>query len=223
MLRGYGVIPEILCVVHSGNVNYPLQVYQYFKELGAPYITFIPLVEPDSAEPDGISDRSVPATSFGKFLTDIFDEWLERDIGKIKVQIFEEAISTAFKQEHTLCIFKEVCGRVPVVEHDGGFYSCDHFVDRDHHLGNIQDTPLVDLLESPEQRAFGKAKKDRLPEYCKQCEVKAMCNGGCPKNRIISAPDGEPGLNYLCPGYKQFFTHCKPFVAEIARLWQVDR
>jgi uncharacterized protein len=117
-----------------------------------------------------------------------------------------------------LCIFRETCGDVPVIEHNGDFFSCDHFVDGEHHLGNIQQTPLVGLIESPAQRAFGQAKQDTLPRYCRSCEVRTMCNGGCPKDRILQTPDGEAGLNYLCAGYKRFFTHCRPFASELAGL-----
>ncbi len=153
------------------------------------------------------------------FLCTIFDEWMRNDIGRIKVQIFEEASRTAFGQEHSLCIFRPTCGDIPVIEHNGDFFSCDHFVDAEHYPGNIRVTPLVELLESPAQRAFGQAKLDTLPRYCISCEVRAMCNGGCPKNRFIRTPDGDEGLNYLCGGYKRFFNHSKPFVSEIAALW----
>jgi uncharacterized protein len=166
----------------------------------------------------GVSHRTVPSEAFGTFLCTIFDEWMRQDIGRVTVQIFEEATRTAFGQEHALCIFRKTCGDVPVVEHNGDFFSCDHFVKPEYLLGNIQETPLVELLESPAQRAFGQAKLDTLPRYCQACEVRDMCHGGCPKNRILHTPDGEAGLNYLCAGYKRFFTHCRPFVKELSAL-----
>ncbi len=217
LLKQYGVTTEILCVVNAKNVKSPLQVYRYFKQLGAKYISFLPLVEP--LDNGSVSNRTVPATAFGRFLFKIFDEWQSNDIGNIKVQIFEEAARTAFKQEHTLCIFKRTCGGVPVVEHNGDFYSCDFFVEKEHRLGNIQDVALVDLLDSPTQRKFGKNKLDTLPQFCRTCSVRVMCNGGCPKNRFIYTPDGEAGLNYLCAGYKMFFSHCRPFVEQVSRVW----
>jgi uncharacterized protein len=220
LLQQHRVLSEILCVVNADNVWYPLQVYRTFKQLNAQYITFLPLVEPQPGAPGGVSRRTVAPEAFGAFLCTIFDEWVSRDIGRIKVQIFEEAARTAFGQEHTLCIFRPSCGDVPVVEHNGDFYSCDHFVDAEHRLGNIQETRLVELLESPAQRAFGQAKWDTLPRYCQLCEVRDMCNGGCPKNRFLRTPDGQAGLNYLCAGYKRFFSRCRPFVAAIAALWQ---
>ena len=134
----------------------------------------------------------------------------------MKVQIFEEALRTAFSQEHTLCVFKPVCGGVPVVEYNGDLYSCDHFVDKEHLIGNIGKTSIAEMLACERQQSFGLNKAKSLPRYCMQCEVSGMCNGECPKNRFISSPDGEPGLNYLCEGYKMFFNHCRPFVETVA-------
>ncbi len=213
------IIPEILCVVNAENVKYPLVVYKFFKNLGARYITFLPLVEHDPDSSNVVSGKSVRSSDFGYFLSSIFDEWVEKDIGNIKIQIFEEAARTAFNQEHTLCIFKVNCGGVPVVEHTGDFYSCDHYVNSDHLLGNIRDHSLADFLDSDRQQIFGRAKSVSLPEYCISCEVRSMCNGECPKNRFITTPDGESGLNYLCKGYKYFFNHCRPFVEAITTAW----
>jgi uncharacterized protein len=220
LLREHGVNCDILCVVNAHNVLHPEEVYRFFKEIGAPYVSFLPMVERQPEADGGVSPDTMPAEAWGDFLCTIFDEWVEQDIGQVKVQIFEEATRTAFDQEHSLCIFRPICGDIPVVEHNGDFYSCDHFVDTDHRLGNIMETPLVELLESPAQRAFGQAKLDTLPRYCLECEVRDMCNGECPKNRFIRTPDGESGLNYLCAGYKRFFTHCRPFVQEVARQWR---
>ncbi len=250
LLRKHHIAAEILCVVNDDNSRYPTAVYRFFKEIGARFITFLPLVErtghaenhvpgrpakvtgntghpahksilksgvpPTSST--AVSRRSVLPEAWGNFLCTIFDEWIEKDIGNVEVQIFNEAASTAFDREHTLCIFKKTCGDVPVVEHNGDFYACDHFVDPGHLRGNIRETPLAELLESPEQRAFGQAKWNTLPGYCQNCEVRDMCNGECPKNRFIKTPDGEPGLNYLCAGYRRFFTQCRPFVQAVAEL-----
>jgi uncharacterized protein len=216
MLQRYRIRSEILCVVNSYNVKFPLVVYNFFKELGIKYITFLPLVERRPVTKSGVSRSSVPPLEFGRFLVSVFDEWLERDIGEIKIQVFEEAARKAFNQEHTLCIFKENCGGVPVVELNGDFYSCDHFVNSDNLIGNINEGSVGGFLDSERQKAFGRAKSLTLPRYCVECEVKAMCNGECPKNRFINTPDGERGLNYLCSGYKTFFNHCLPFVEAIA-------
>ena len=225
VMRGYELLQkhripfDILCVVHDQNVQYPTEVYRFFKEIGARYLGFLPLVELRSDE-KSVSGHTVTAEAFGAFLCAVFDEWLSQDIGRVSVQIFEEAIGTAFGQDHGLCIFRKTCGDIPVIEHNGDFFSCDHFVDMEHRIGNIGETPLIDMLDSTAQRAFGQAKLDSLPLFCKNCEALTMCNGGCPKDRFILTPDGERGLNYLCAGYKRFFTHCRPFVAELSVQWR---
>jgi uncharacterized protein len=220
LLRRYGVKSEILCVVGNHNAGHPSEVYGFFKKLGAEYITFLPLVMPTDISSEQVSPDSVRAKEFGDFLIKIFDEWKEKDIGRIRIQIFEEALRSAFDQDHTLCIFKVNCGGVPVVERNGDFYSCDHFVNNDHLVGNITKRSVAEMLDSPEQKAFGAAKSATLPQYCRSCEVINMCNGECPKNRFIKSPDGEPGLNYLCEGYKKFFNHCRPFTEAISDVWR---
>jgi uncharacterized protein len=222
LLQKHGISTEILCVVHAHNVRHPLQVYRFFKELGAGFITFLPLVEYRPEAENKVSERSVPARAFGHFLSTIFDEWVEQDIGRVKVQLFEEAARTAFRQDHTLCIFKKICGAVPVVEHNGDFFSCDHYVDDGHRLGNIRHISLAQLIDSNEQKAFGQAKLDSLPRYCRECEVREMCHGECPRNRFIRTPDGEEGLNYLCDGYRYFFNHCRPFIQAVAEQWSLQ-
>ena len=218
LLHEHGIACDVLCVVHDRNVRHPTEVYRFFKQIKATYIGFLPLVEPRSDVDGSVSSRTAPHEAFGAFLCTIFDEWTSEDIGKVRIQIFEEAAGTALGQEHTLCIFKKTCGDVPVIEHNGDFFACDHFVDKEHLIGNIRETPLVELLESPRQRAFGQAKWDTLPRQCLECEVLSLCNGGCPKDRILRTPDGEAGLNYLCAGYKRFFTHCRPFLSELSAL-----
>ena len=218
LLRKHRILCDILCVVHAHNVYHPSEVYRFFKEIKATYISFLPLVEPQPDLDGAVSSRTVPSEAFGTFLGTIFDEWMSQDIGQAKVQIFEEVARTALGQEHTLCIFKKTCGDVPVIEHNGDFFACDHFVDKEHHFGNIRESLLADLIEDPRQRAFGRVKWDTLPRYCLECEVLPLCNGGCPKDRILHAPDGEAGLNYLCAGYKKFFSYCQPFLLELSAL-----
>ena len=169
LLREYGIDAEILCVVSANNVRHPLVVYDFFKTLGAKFITFLPLVEKSDTGTEQVSPASVPALAFGHFLAAIFDEWVKNDIGLVKIQIFEEALRTAFNQEHSLCIFRERCGGVPVIEHTGDFYPCDHYVDRDRLIGNINEHSLNYFLNHPEQKAFGNAKSDTLPQYCMKC------------------------------------------------------
>jgi uncharacterized protein len=223
ILGRHGVSAEILCVVGAHNAGRPLEVYRFFREIGAACVTFLPLVEPRPGVPGEASPASVSAGAWGDFLCAVFDEWVERDIGRVKVQIFEEAARTAFGQEHSLCIFRPVCGDVPVLERNGDVYSCDHFVDEAHLIGNIRETPLAELIDSPVQRAFGQAKLERLPRVCRTCEVLDMCHGECPKNRFVPDPEGGPPLNYLCAGYKTVFRHVRPFVEAVGAAWRRGR
>ena len=215
LLRKHAVRADILCVVQSLNVHHPLTVYRFFRAIGASFLGFLPAVEQAPGTATGVSPHTPSADAYGTFLCHIFDEWIERDTDRIAVQTFEEAARPALGMEHSLCVFRETCGQVPVIERNGDFFPCDHYVDREHLLGNIRDTPLAELLNSPAQRAFGEAKRDALPRCCRECEVLPMCHGGCPKYRFIRTPDGEGGLNYLCAGLKRFFLHSR---APIARL-----
>ena len=218
-----GIHCDILCAVHEGNVRRPLQVYRHFKELGASYISFLPIVLRLPGSELSVDPCTVLAADYGAFLCVIFDEWIQKDIGRVSVQIFEEAIRPLQGSDHSLCIFRKTCGDIPVIERNGDFFSCDHFVNASNRLGNILEVPFVQLLESPAQRAFGEAKRDTLPLYCMQCDVLDMCNGGCPKDRFIRTPEGEPGLNYLCAGFKRFFSHCRPFFLKVIAAAQARR
>lgn len=220
LLKKHGINPEILCVVNSVNVKQPLKIYNFFRKLGTNFISFLPLVERRPDMPAGVSENTVDPASFGLFLSKIFDQWLQNGIGRVRIQIFEEAARTAFNQDHTLCIFKKTCGAVPVIERNGDFYSCDHYVDSDHLIGNVRKKSVKELLNNHQQLQFGMVKLNTLPAYCVNCGVRDMCNGECPKNRFITTPDGEPGLNYLCEGYRYFFDHCKPFVEAIGQIFR---
>ncbi len=231
LLKRHGVEHNILCTVHAANQHRPLEVYRYFRdELGARFVQFIPIVErldPDddragAASADGeaagagpgagaaslgVTDRSVDPEAWGRFLSAVFDEWVRRDVGTVFVIQFEAALAAWAGLPASLCIFAETCGRAVAVGHNGDVYSCDHFVDPDHLLGNVATEHLVDLVESPRQVAFGEAKRDALPRSCRECPVRFVCQGECPKNRFVATPDGEPGLNYLCAGYRSHFTY----------------
>ena len=208
-------LSNVLCTVHAKNADHPLEVYRFFRdELGTRHIQLIPIVARVNSdgrtrlqEGTEVTDRSVTAEQWGRFLVAIFDEWVKRDVGTVFVQMFDAALASWVGVPPALCIFAETCGDAVALEHTGDLYSCDHFVEPKHLLGNIADTPLATLVGSPKQRAFGAAKRDTLPRYCLECPVRFACHGECPKNRFILTPDGEPGLNYLCAGYKAFFTH----------------
>jgi uncharacterized protein len=212
LMQNHDVEFNILTTVHAANADHPLGVYRFLRdEVKTQFIQFIPIVERDNKtgyqEGETVTKRSVTAVQYGRFLSTIFDEWVRRDVGRVFVQIFDVSLAAWSGHRPGLCIFEETCGTALAMEHNGDVYCCDHFVEPGYLLGNIQDRPLIDLVESGEQIAFGQAKRDTLPAYCYNCEVRFVCNGGCPKNRLIETPDGAPGLNYLCAGYKAFFTH----------------
>lgn len=212
LLKQHGVEYNTLTTLHAANVEHPLEVYHFLRdEVGSKYLQFIPIVERDNEtgyqEGDRATDRSLSARHYGQFLIRIFDEWVQRDVGQIFVQMFDVALAAWVGEEPGLCIFSETCGNALAVEHNGDLFSCDHFVEPKYRLGNIQQIPLLDLVALPQQRQFGLDKRDTLPDYCRQCEVRFVCNGGCPKDRFILTPGGEPGLNYLCEGYRAFFNH----------------
>ena len=210
--KQYGVEFNILTTVHAANATKPLEVYRFLRdEVGTKFMQFIPIVERDNEtgyqEGDEVKDRSITAEQYGNFLIGIFDEWIRRDVGQVYVQIFDVSLGIWANQRAGLCIFAETCGDALAMEHNGDLFSCDHYVEPNYMLGNIREIPLVDMVASEKQRQFGLAKRDSLPQYCLDCEVRFACNGGCPKNRFITTPDGEPGLNYLCAGYRAFFNY----------------
>ncbi len=203
-----GVEWNVLCTVHAANQDSPLDVYRFFRdELGARFMQFIPIVERVDETSDELTDRSVDPAAWGRFLTSIFDEWLRRDVGDVFVQMFDAALASWYGAPPALCIFSETCGNAVALEHNGDLYSCDHFVEPAHLLGNITETHMLELMASPQQRAFGTAKRDSLPHQCQECPVLFACRGECPKNRVARTATGEAGLNHLCAGYLDFFTH----------------
>jgi uncharacterized protein len=202
LMQQHRVEFNVLTCVHAANADHPLDVYRFLRdEVGTQFIQFIPIVEPRDLS------RSVTGEQYGAFLTAIFDEWVRRDVGRIFVQLFDVALGVWSGTRAGLCVFEETCGAALAMEHTGDVYSCDHFVEPAFYLGSLERLPLVEMVESAPQQQFGQAKRDTLPRMCRDCDVRFMCNGGCPKNRLLTTPDGEPGLNYLCAGYKVFFRH----------------
>lgn len=209
LLKKHHVEFNILTTLHAANVEHPLEVYRFLRdEAGAQFLQFIPIVEVDRrASPPAVSSRSVTGRQYGAFLIAVFDEWVRRDVGRVFVQMFDVALAGWVGAPKGLCIFEETCGKALALEHNGDVYSCDHFVEPKYRLGNVKQRPLLAMVQSAQQQGFGEAKRDTLPRYCRECAVRFACNGGCPKDRILTTPDGEPGLHYLCEGYKAFFTH----------------
>ncbi|WP_245623746.1 anaerobic sulfatase maturase [Paraburkholderia nodosa] len=242
-LRRHQVEFNILCTVNAANEHHGRSVYRFFRDdLGARWVQFIPILERATeqtidlanlgwrAQPgrqrvlytqtgDRVTNRSVGARQYGQFLVDIFEEWIRHDVGQVYVQLFDVTLE-ALLGRHLLCIHAPTCGFGPALEYNGDLYSCDHFVEPGYRLGNIHDTPMLEMLASPEQRRFGLNKRESLTAQCRQCDVRDVCNGGCPKDRFALSRDGEPGQNYLCPGLERFFKHTRPAMRTMARLLQ---
>ena len=217
-----------LTTIHAANAGHGAEVYRFLRdECGARFVQFIPIIE-RVAEADGegtvpwsswrdrplyvqrgerVTGRSVTAEQYGRFLIDVFEDWVRRDVGKVYVQMFDVALANWVGEPPSLCIHSVTCGLALALEHTGDLYSCDHFVEPQFKLGNIKERRMLELISSPEQQQFGLNKRETLPQFCLDCDVRFACHGGCPKDRFISTPDGEPGLNYLCTGYQDFFHH----------------
>lgn len=204
-----------LTVVNRANSLHPEEVYGFLKSIGSRVHQYIPLVERDEKTGE-MAEWSVQSEDFGRFLIGIFDQWVVSDVGQTFVQLFEVSLQSWLGMPAGLCFFRETCGASLAVEHNGDVYACDHYVDAPNLLGNLMENPLEALVNSEPQKAFGRAKRDTLPTYCQQCDVRFACHGECPKNRFITTPDGEPGLNYLCAGYKAYFHHVAPYMKFMA-------
>ena len=245
-LRQHGVEFNILCTVNAANQAHGRAVYRFFRdELAATWVQFIPIVERATAETlpianlgwgerpgskrrlytqtgDLVTERSVGSEQYGRFLVDIFEEWVRHDIGRVYVQLFDVTLEAYFGR-HLLCIHAPTCGYGPALEHNGDLYACDHFVEPRYLLGNIHQRHMLTLVASPAQRKFGEDKRETLTAQCRQCEVRPLCNGGCPKDRFALSRDGEPGHNYLCAALELFFTHTAPTWRVMAQLIQQRR
>ncbi len=227
-LREHGVAWNALTAVHAGNADHPAEVYRFLRDdCGATFIQFIPIVERPSSDGvpfgDAVTERSVTARQWGRFLSGVFDEWVRRDVGEVYVQLFDVALANWYGEPSGLCVHSPTCGTALALEFNGDVYSCDHFVEPAHLLGNIRERHLDELVASERQRRFGQDKRDTLPAFCRDCDVLFACHGGCPKDRLATAPDGEPGLNYLCAGFKEFFAHADEPLRAMCALLRAGR
>lgn len=237
---------SLTCVLR-GNEQRPLEVYRFLRGIGSRYMQFIPIVErradvsmksqglnlapPPSlgcaSGDDAVSTVtpwSVGPEAYGHFMITIFDRWVRNDVGRIFIQLHDNTLAKWIQPASPgLCVFEETCGKAVALEHDGSVYACDHFVYADHLLGNIHEQDMASLVNGPRQRQFGYDKRDKLPKQCLECPVKVLCNGGCPKERFMPDRYGNPGLNYLCQGYLEFFTKTAPYMRKMSELYEMKR
>jgi len=246
VLKRHDVDWNVLTTIHAVNAEHGRQVYRFLRDdLGATFIQYIPIIEratPDTLPiadagwgsgvhgrplyvQDGslVTHRSIGPQQYGRFMIDVFEEWVRHDIGTVYVQIFDTALASWYGEGGGMCVHAETCGQQLALEHNGDLYSCDHFVEPGFLLGNIKDKTMLELVALPQQHKFGQDKRDTLTRFCLDCDVRFACNGGCPKDRFATTADGEPGLNYLCAGYYRFFTHAWPAMETMAGLIRVGR
>jgi uncharacterized protein len=246
VLRRNKVDHNILTTVHTANETRGREVYRFLRdECGAEFMQFIPIVERATPETlaaanagwgdrgklrplyvlDGslVTERTVSPEGYGRFHIDVFEDWVRRDIGTVYVQMFDTALANWYGEGGAMCVHSETCGQQLALEHNGDLYSCDHFVEPRFKLGNIRELPMLDMVMSPQQLAFGQAKRDTLTRYCLDCDVRFACHGGCPKDRFATSPYGEPGQHYLCPSYKAFFHHVRKPMEAMCDLLRADR
>ena len=232
LLHKHKVEFNTLSTVNSYNVHYASETYRFLKKIGSGFMQFLPVVElmaderpeqelqliaPIHSQNVKVTTWSTGSPDFGKFLITIFDEWVRKDVASYYVQIFDATLANYVGENPGLCVFNGTCGDALVMEHNGDLFSCDHFVYPEYFLGNITETPLIDLVKSQKQFDFGVDKRNKLPRYCLNCDVRYACHGECPKHRFLLTPDGNPGLNYLCEGYKMFFKHAEPYMEFMAK------
>jgi uncharacterized protein len=246
VLRRYQVDWNVLTTIHAVNADHGREVYRFQRdELGAAFVQYIPIIERATEQTLPIADagwgggvkgrplytqdgnlvthRSVGPVQYGRFLIEIFEEWVRRDIGTVYVQMFDTALANWYGEPGGMCVHAETCGLQVALEHTGDLYSCDHYVEPGYLLGNISGRHMLDLITSPAQRKFGQDKRDTLTRFCLDCDVRFACNGGCPKDRFATSPYGEPGQHYLCPGYKEFFHHVREPMEIMARMLRMNR
>jgi len=239
----HGVEFNTLTCITRQSAPHAAEIYTFLKEAGARFMQFIPIIErkpgktasklglkldiPPDLQADDTDPRVMPWTveplQYGQFLNTVFDLWVKQDVGHIFVQIFDVMLGAWMGMQPALCIFGETCGDAMVMEHNGDVYTCDHFVYPDYHLGNIHETPLTAMVGTPRQREFGMKKKSELPRQCRECHFYFACHGECPKHRFLKTADGEPGLNWLCEGYRAFMTHIDPYMRQMAQLLRSGR
>ena len=223
-LQKHGVEWNALTTIHHANADHPVEVYRFLRdECKAEFIQFIPIVERLTPDSNVVTDRSATAEQYGKFLVSVFEEWVRHDVARVYVQMFDVALANWHGEPSGLCVHSKTCGGALAIEHNGDLYSCDHFVTPEYKLGNIKEKHMLKLVSSEPQVKFGNDKFDTLPKYCRECEVRFACHGGCPKDRFIKTPDGEPGLNYLCAGYKIFFNHIDKPMRTMSQLLKQNR
>lgn len=197
LFRRHRVEFNTLSVVSSLSEGRGVEIYRFFRDtLGSRFMQFLPA-----------ADRQLPwavsAKGYGRFLTDIFDEWVSRDVGEYFVQMFDATLAGWYGVTPGVCTVNDACNDSLVVERNGDVYPCDHFVRSGLCLGNIRESTLGELYASPRRVEFSRAKCGSLAAGCRGCKYAFACHGECPEHRVN-------GHNVLCEGLKDYFSHVTP-------------
>ncbi|MBR3989956.1 MAG: anaerobic sulfatase maturase [Bacteroidales bacterium] len=220
LLQSSGVAFNTLSTINKASEGRGLEVYRFLKSIGSRYMQFMPVVEHvkdgrivDPAQAGAqLASWSVSALGFGRFLCDIFDEWVRGDVSRYFVGQFDAALASWCGVPPGICAFSETCGGNAVIEHNGDVYPCDHFVYPQYRLGNIAQRSIPEMMASEAQIRFGIDKRNALPQACLKCRWRFACNGECPKHRFNRTERGETGLSALCRGYQLFYSHIAPYM-----------
>ena len=235
LLKDHHVEWNALAVVNNLNVEKPREFYRFFKDIGCQYLQFAPIVERIVSRDDGLTlapgmqeggrltSHSITPSQWGRFLCELFDEWVVADVGSIFVQIFDATLANWVGVTPGICSLSAHCGHAAVMEHNGDVFSCDHFVFPEYRLGNLNEKTITEMVYSPQQQRFAQMKTAMLPRQCRECQFLFACHGECPKNRFLRDKYGNAGLNYLCEGYRQFFSHVTPHMNFMRRELQAGR
>lgn len=232
LLNKFNVEWNILATVNAANADYPVETYNFLKNLGTPFLQFTPVVErlksdgmlSNQSESEGLlADFSVTPEKWGKFMCEVFDQWVKTDVGTVYVQLFDATLANRMGMQPPVCTMAKECGDALALEFNGDVYSCDHFVFPAYKLGNIHRDPFWRMAMNSKQQRFGSAKYDTLPKKCLDCPHLWGCHGECPRNRFVVTDQPGKNLNYLCEGYRIFFEHVTPDIDFMKKELEAER
>lgn len=227
LLRSHGVEFNTMTTVNKASEGRGSEVYMFLKQMGSRYMQFMPVVEyvdssnhvvPPDTHDSYLTSWSVDGLAYGEFMCDVFDCWVRNDVGSYFVNLFDSTLANWCGMETGCCAYSDTCGLNAVVEHNGDVYPCDHFVYPEYKLGNVSEMSVYEMVSSDKMTRFGIYKRNMLPKKCLGCDFLFACHGECPKHRFDKTATGETNLNYLCDGYRLFYSHVQPYMDKMKEL-----
>ncbi len=227
LLHRHAVDFNTLTTISKAGEGRGLEVYRFMKDIGSHFMQFMPVYEyvgldgnivSPSESNASLAPWSVNPTEYGRFMCDIFDDWVKNDVGEYFVNLFDSTLANYCGVNPGTCVYSETCGLNALVEHNCDMYPCDHFVYPQYKIGNLKDSSLGEIMSSDRVKRFGINKRNLLPKQCLACKWYVVCHGECPKHRFDVTRDGESGLNSLCKGLSDFFSHVEPYMLKMKAL-----